>query len=389
MADFFSGFFMQEKQIEFSTAIGKEPNWLKEYRQKNFELLEKMPLKKSKYTEVDKTWQKIKEINSEENAIEIKAKGIQALSWEQAIKEKEEILRSVLEKEGMPSERTEALVNATFSSGIVVLAGKNFSKKELIEIELNATKNCIAKNLFIFEENCEINILEKISAEKGFLLDESVFLEQNSQANICRIHSQEENTVLNQNVFLGKDARMINSNAWLSAKQTKSFVQNKLIGQGAAIQQLDFLLGKEKEFLDLNLHNIHVASDATSYSLFKAVLEQQSKSIFDGMIKILPSGQRANALLEAHSMLLSDEASSNNIPGLEIEADDVKATHSASVAQLEEEHLFYLQAKGIEEKKAKKLVTESFLESVIIKMPEQFHEKISLELQKKLESDLE
>lgn len=378
---------MPEKQVLSNIAVRKEPEWLKEYRQKNTELLEKIPLKKNNFTNSEALWKRAQALQPEEKALTISTKettGIEMLPWELAVKEKEAEIRVALEREAMPGNRIEAFVNAHFNNGFIAIAPKNFSQKKIVEIELQVSRQCIAKNLLIAEENSQINFLEKISGEKGLLLNESILLEQNTETVFCRMHLLEENFVLSQGVVLGKDARMVNANAWLGGKEVKSTVVNRLAGQGASLQQLDLLFGKQKQFFDLSLQNLHAGSDASSYSLFKAVLEQQAKSVFDGMIKILPTGQRANALLEAHSMLLSENASSNNIPGLEIEADDVKATHSASVAQLEEEHLFYLESKGIERKNAKKLITTSFLEGVILKMPQGFHEEISSALDESL-----
>jgi Fe-S cluster assembly scaffold protein SufB len=130
---------------------------------------------------------------------------------------------------------------------------------------------------------------------------------------------------------------------------------------------------------------VHVATGTSSFTEIKSVLSGSAKNVFNGMIKILPSGQKTNAMLEAHSMLLSEQASSNNIPGLEIEADDVSATHSASVAQVLDEQLFYLESRGIKKDLARQLIVTSFIESVIYRLPEEFREQLFVLVEKNLE----
>ncbi|MEK6941337.1 MAG: SufD family Fe-S cluster assembly protein, partial [archaeon] len=158
-----------------------------------------------------------------------------------------------------------------------------------------------------------------------------------------------------------------------------------LIGQGGSVNQLDFALLDGNQLFGLNNMAMHAATDTQSYTEIKSVLAGCAKNIFDGMIKILPSGQRANALLQAHSILLSDGASSNNIPGLEIEADDVKATHSASVVQILDEQVFYLESRGIKKDIAKQLIVTSFLGSVILRLPKAFQDGLFLAVSQKME----
>ncbi len=374
-----------QKEVLQKTGLRQEPEWLQAYKQKNLKIMEKLPIKKSKHTDSEGTWKKAREIETRENSIKIREKNIEVLSWKQALEENGEAVRKALESEAMPAERTEALANAFFSDGFVAIIQKNFSVKELAEIEMHFHENVVAKNLIIFEEDSQARILEKISGNMEIVMNETIIAGRNSEAAFCRMHQNNAFAVLAQQAILEKDARLLNANAWISGKRTKSSTLNALNGQGATLQQIDILFGNQKQEFDLSLQNLHSATDASSHSLFKAVLEQEAKSIFDGMIKILPAGQRANALLEAHSMLLGEKSSSNNIPGLEIEADDVKATHSASVAQLEQEHLFYLESKGIGTKKAKHLVTAGFLEGCILRMPEQFHSPIMEELEKTID----
>jgi Fe-S cluster assembly protein SufD len=88
------------------------------------------------------------------------------------------------------------------------------------------------------------------------------------------------------------------------------------------------------------------------------------------MIRVEPGAQQTDAFQESRNLLLSREAHSDAIPGLEIEADDVRCTHAAAVAQLDPEQLYYLRSRGLSEERARKVVIEGFLESLVERLTE-------------------
>src|SRR3989304_5262475 len=107
----------------------------------------------------------------------------------------------------------------------------------------------------------------------------------------------------------------------------------------------------------------------TGKVLSKGVMKDGSKSIFKGMIRIAKDAKNSQSYLGEHSLLLSKEAKSDAIPGLEIETNDVKATHAASVSQIDDEKIFYLMARGLDKDEAKKLIITGFFSPIIERMP--------------------
>jgi Fe-S cluster assembly protein SufB/Fe-S cluster assembly protein SufD len=99
------------------------------------------------------------------------------------------------------------------------------------------------------------------------------------------------------------------------------------------------------------------------------VVKDKAKAIFKGMIRIEANAKNSRAYLAEHAMILSKDALADAIPGLEIETNDVKATHSASVAQIDEEEIFYLMARGLSEDEAKKLIIVGFFEPLVERIP--------------------
>ncbi len=95
------------------------------------------------------------------------------------------------------------------------------------------------------------------------------------------------------------------------------------------------------------------------------MLADRATAVWRGMIRVDPGAQRTDAFQESRNLLLSTAAHADAIPGLEIEADDVRCTHAAAVAQVDAEQLFYLRSRGMSDDQAKRLVIEGFLQELV------------------------
>jgi Fe-S cluster assembly protein SufD len=110
-----------------------------------------------------------------------------------------------------------------------------------------------------------------------------------------------------------------------------------------------------------------------SEELYKGVYDDSSMGVFNGKIFVRPQAQKTTAYQSSHSLLLSNKAQVNAKPQLEIWADDVKCSHGATTGQLNEDALYYLQARGIERAKAVSMLTYAFAAEVVDKLP---HEEL-------------
>ena len=120
-----------------------------------------------------------------------------------------------------------------------------------------------------------------------------------------------------------------------------------------------------RQHLDYDTTQEHAAQDTTSDLAFRGVLTERATAVWRGMIRVDPGAQRTDAFQESRNLLLSADAHADAIPGLEIEADDVRCTHAAAVAQVDPEQLHYLRAHGLPEGEAKQLVIEGFLQELV------------------------
>jgi Fe-S cluster assembly protein SufD len=112
-----------------------------------------------------------------------------------------------------------------------------------------------------------------------------------------------------------------------------------------------------------------VAPNARSDLLYKGALADRSRAVFRGIIRVHPGAQRTDAYQTNRNLLLSKEARADSLPNLEIQADDVKCSHAATVGQLEEDALFYLMARGLPREQAERLVVLGFLGEVLGRLP--------------------
>jgi Fe-S cluster assembly protein SufD len=148
--------------------------------------------------------------------------------------------------------------------------------------------------------------------------------------------------------------------AWLGAAlgARKAYIrqQIRIEGEGSQNDASElFLLGDHQQ-IDMYAELDHAVGGAQGTLLSQAVLRDHARKVFTGMIRIRPGAQKSNAFQADHNLMLSPNAKSDSIPSLEIEADDVRATHAASMGRVDEEKLFYLQARGIPLHEARKLM---------------------------------
>jgi Fe-S cluster assembly protein SufB/Fe-S cluster assembly protein SufD len=155
----------------------------------------------------------------------------------------------------------------------------------------------------------------------------------------------------------------------LGSSITRSRLNFDLNGRGSNVDGFEVFFCNGKQRFDLESNLKHNSPDTTAALHARGVLKEESQSIFKGMIKINHVAKNSNSYLAHHAMLLDKRARSDGIPGLDIDTNEVKATHSASVAQVDEEQVFYLQARGLPEDEAKKMIIIGFFEPVISRVP--------------------
>lgn len=172
-----------------------------------------------------------------------------------------------------------------------------------------------------------------------------------------------------QTALLGKDSTLTWLNGVLGSQTTKEFLDCKFLGEGTNANLLGFFFGDGKQHFDQHTFQNHIVGHSTSNLLYKGALKDKAYSAFRGLIRVNPNAQRSDAYQANHNILLSQHAHADSIPELEIEANDVRCTHGATVGPIDPEQIFYLMARGIPKIEAEKMIVEGFFDPLLQKIP--------------------
>ncbi|MCL5428855.1 MAG: Fe-S cluster assembly protein SufD [Chloroflexi bacterium] len=155
----------------------------------------------------------------------------------------------------------------------------------------------------------------------------------------------------------------------LGSRLTKNFSEINLEGEGSTARMSGFYFTDGEQHLDHDTQQNHLAPHTTSDLLFKGALEDKSRSVWQGMIHVAPDAQRTDGYQANRNLVLSKHARADSIPGLEIQADDVRCTHGATVGKIDETELFYLLSRGIPNRDARRLIVEGFFDPIMQRIP--------------------
>ena len=173
----------------------------------------------------------------------------------------------------------------------------------------------------------------------------------------------------NQRTLAERDSTLNTLNVALGASVGRVDLNARLLGPGARSDMLGLYFGDARQHFDFNTSQDHVAPNAHSDLLYKGALDGAARGVFRGIIRVHEGAQGTDAYQTNRNLILSDEATATSLPNLEIEADDVKCSHGATVGQLDGEALFYLMSRGLRRERAERLVVLGFLGEVLSRLP--------------------
>ncbi|MBV9414153.1 MAG: Fe-S cluster assembly protein SufD [Solirubrobacterales bacterium] len=163
-------------------------------------------------------------------------------------------------------------------------------------------------------------------------------------------------------------------------------METRLTGEGAEARVTGAYASHGRQHIDFDTTQEHAAPNTTSDLAFRGVLQDRSTAVWKGNIIVDPGAQKTDAFQESRNLLLSKRAHADAIPGLEIQANDVRCTHAAAVAQVDPEQLFYLRSRGLRPEVAKRLVIEGFLAALVERFEEgPVREHLGAALERRLE----
>ena len=314
---------------------------------------------------------------------ELEKKGIVILNTSQALRDYSDIIQKYLNKNKLNynEDKFLALSSAAFHDGLFILIPKNIVLEDPIRIVNYLSEDglsSISRNIVVCEEFSKATLVQELYSQRSknpqyqqthFELLESHIL-PNAQCEIVTLQSMDYDAVSfsNRKAYVERDGKMSWSLALFGSQLSRYKVDSIMQGQGALAEDVEIIFGVGNQSFDITSNLIHVAPNTRGKVLVKSVMKDTSQSLFKGMIKIHTNAKATESYLAGHAILLDKGAKSDAIPGLEIESNEVKATHSASVAQIDENQIFYLMSRGLSEELAKREIVGGFLEPISRKM---------------------
>jgi Fe-S cluster assembly protein SufD len=172
-----------------------------------------------------------------------------------------------------------------------------------------------------------------------------------------------------QRTLAHRDATLDTLNVALGASVSRVDLNARLLGEGANSDMLGLYFGDDDQHFDFNTSQDHISPYTASDLLYKGALDSASRAVFRGIIRVQPTAQRTDAYQTNRNLLLSGNARADSLPNLEIEADDVKCSHGATIGELDSDAKFYLMSRGLSRIQAERLVVLGFLGEVLSKLP--------------------
>jgi Fe-S cluster assembly protein SufD len=227
------------------------------------------------------------------------------------------------------------------------------------------------RNLILAEANCRATVIESYLSAGGaaYFTNAVTEIVAGDNAVLEYVKFQDEAAdAFHVATIAGELGRTSNVNFHsfaLGAKLSRNNIRAKLAGEGLECILNGLYLTRGEQLADHHMIVEHAQPHCASHEYFNGILDDKSKGVFHGRIYVHPIAQKTDAKQTNKNLLLSDDATVDTKPQLEIYADDVKCTHGATVGQLNEESIFYLRSRGIPEKTARRMLIHAFAGEII------------------------
>ena len=304
--------------------------------------------------------------------------GVVLKSLKKSLQEDEEFLKSHIDFSGAKDDSFLSLNHGFLQEGAMLRVKKGVSVDQPIHLVfVNTAKPkpfaTFPKNLVVIEESAKATLLESYVGYEEGVYHCNTHTTVKMESNSCLYHgkiqqeSLESNHLSYTNFHLERDAKLETLDVSLGAKLARQMIQIHLNGEGAeAIFDGLFLTTGNQHHANHALVN-HAVPHCKSSQLYKGLLKDNGRAVFDGMIEVKRDAQQTNAEQLNKNLVLDSTAEIDTKPQLLIDADDVKCAHGASVGQLDRGQLFYLMSRGLSLAEAKALLCEAFAQEVILK----------------------
>lgn len=376
--------FTREAAERLSDSLG-EPGWLAERRLQAFDIFEKLDLPDPKGEEwryVDVRKFDFGQFSAPEPstfpvgvAPELASKGVVFADFKTASRDHADLLKEHFFTEVSVEEHKFTALHAAFhSDDFFVYVPRGIELEIPLEVvhQVSGGGSVFPHTTIVVDEQASVTFVDRFESsahDRSALCSSVVEVEARRGAIVNYISLQHwgRNTHHFQTQrFTGyRDSTVRSLAVNLGSTFARTQVESVLKGEGSFSEMLGlYFADGDQHFAQRTLQS-HNDQHGTSDLLYKGALKDHARSEYSGLIKVLPGAQGTDAYQANRNLVLSDDAMARSVPQLEIEANEVRCTHGATVSPVEEEHLFYLMSRGIDRVTAQKLIVFGFFGEVL------------------------
>lgn len=358
-----------------------EPGWLTERRLHAFDLFEKLEMPDPKgeewrYTDVRRFDLAGFAAPTPVDRPELGAPdGVLAVDFRTAARDHSDLLKEHFFTDvAVDEHKFTALHGAFHSDDVIIHVPKGTEVAEPIELAhtVQAGGSVFPHTTIVVEPQASVTIVDRFRSDESgdpSLCASVVEIEAHAGALVNYISLQEWGRNVHhfqtQRLTGHRDSTVRSLAVNLGARFARTQVESVLQGAGSFSEMLGLYFADRDQHFAQRTLQWHNAPNTTSDLLYKGALKEQTRSEYSGLIKVSVGAQGTDAYQANRNLVLSEEAIARSIPQLEIEANEVRCTHGATVSPVEEEHLFYLMSRGIDRVTAQKLVVFGFFGDVL------------------------
>ncbi|MEZ4768150.1 MAG: Fe-S cluster assembly protein SufD [Caldilineales bacterium] len=310
---------------------------------------------------------------------ELAARGVIFTDLHTAIRQHPELIQQyfMTDNIAVDANKFTALHAALVTGGAVLYVPRNV-QVELPFHGITAVSGGVADfahTLIIAEENSQVTYVDDlISQDDGASFHSGVVeIFARPGAVVRYMHGQNWNTSTwhfsTQQAQMLRDAQINWILSSWGSRLSKINLEMQMLERGGHGELLGLYFPSGRQHIDHHTMQNHFADHCTSDLLFKGALRDRARSVYSGSIKVWPGAQKTDAYQKNNNLVLDRRARADSIPGLEIEADDVRCTHGATVSKIEPEYLFYLMARSLTKFQAEQMIVTGFFEEVLNRVP--------------------
>lgn len=341
------------------------------------------------FSGLEKTSARVVTVNDEVASHDCAADGLEVLSLADALTKHGDRLKDYLKcpDTGLGGAKFAALHHAQLQEAVVVIVADKAEIADPVEIVHWLSGENVSgfpRTIVLAGERSKVTVVEyhltdgdgagltcgaaQISAGKGAKVS---YLQLNR-------HNAASKSLHLSTLRCERDASVMHSTFNLGSGYVRGEALSQIAGEGSRSDMLSVTLASGGQEVDQRTLQDHLAPHGFSDLLYKNVLFTDSRTIFAGLIRVADGAHFTDAYQKCRNLLLSDDCEANSMPGLEINADQVKCSHGSTSGRLNEEEVFYFQSRGIERQSAEHMISLGFTHEVIARLEDEAIEALIL-----------